>query len=426
MKRVRTRTFAVAAVVLVVAAVVVGLVGTRSARGAKDSGTASRRLDTSAVVVDRSSLVVGDRLVTADEDEVVWRDTSTLEVVGTLVAERRLLAPGPDGLTVVWSRAADVALYDRDGGELWSRRDGTPRAIDDDGTVTSSYCANWRCDVVAVARDGTVRWETGFEGDIAAMSFGDGPLLTYPGASARLGLPPVFVAVVPAATGMEVVRLDPATGEQTVIAGGGEAYEVVVRDEAIAVLAAPDTDRCELSIFDHDGGVSAVLPGDCTDGRGSNSAYVIDQDGRFVWVGAAEIRFVDADGGEASPVPVGDPPATPTSAGILRVGEGAGWSLERGDGSELLLADWPWLHDVTATAVVVGRRLDVGPFWARRAVHEVAVIDVVDGRLCGSQRIPLDHVPSVRVLDGCRAVFTSTPVSPRGDETITSWVLGES
>ena len=99
---------------------------------------------------------------------------------------------------------------------------------------------------------------------------------------------------------------------------------------------------------------------------------------------------------------------------------GDGWSLSRLDGSDVLGEGWEWLHDVTTEVAVVGRRIEIGPFWNRSTVHEVAVIDAATGDVCGSQRVPTDRFPEVAALTGCRAVVTSVDE----DGTATNWLLG--
>lgn len=415
-----SRRVGVAAAVAVVVIATTGVAGALATRGDHDRGLASQRLDNNKQIIGDTTLIAGERMITRTADEVVWRDVADLDVIASVDRHRARVDVADDGRFVALSGGGVVELFDDAGERLWERRDGSPRAITADGIVTTSYCANSACDVTGIDAAGDVLWEHRLDASAAPVGFGEGAMLTYPGDSAVVALPVAVVVTVADGEGRDVVRLDPVAGEMIELASGTGRFEVDVVPSAIAVLADADSDRCQLSLFGHDGELRERLAGDCTDpGDGSNDAYLFAEDDGFVWVGATEIRFVAADGTEGEPIAVGTPRATPTRGGIVRSGTRDGWSLERADGTEVLAAGWNWLHDITGSAVAVGRQLEVGPFWSRSTVYEVAVIDIADGSVCGSQRLPADTHPLVFVLPGCRAIATAV-----ADRSAT-WLIGE-
>lgn len=423
----RRRTAAIAgALTAAVAVAAVAVVAVRSGGGVA-SGRDSRLVAADEAVLDSSTLLVDDRLVVISDEEITLRDPTSLDVIAGIDRPGRVrVGTNPLVIATLWGSGTPAAAYSADGELLWERDDvGNPFAADSNSTVTTMSCEAAHCRVTAIESSGDVLWTAELDGGARPVAIGGGALITFPGERAVEALPPVIVARVAGAEGRDIVRLDPRTGLAATIhtVDDDDSPEVVVTDSSIAVLDDPDTADCVLSIYRHDGEQLASLPGDCTDaGDGADTAYLYTDGARYVWVGAAQVRTVDAaTGAETASAAVGDPALTPTPGGTLRA-TGQGWSLENHDGDEVLDRNWEWIHDVTAAAVVVGREVSTGPFWDREVVHEVAVFDVVDGRLCASQRVPVRPFPIARALTGCRAAVTS---AHSGNPSVAdNWLLG--
>lgn len=413
----------VAVLAVVVAAVTVTMLVTFALSEPADWGEQSSLVaGDQGAILDSAAVAMGDRLLTRGDRPALW-DSDSLELVARLGGTQASIAFGLQPPTVLVSEFGETAAYSPDGTEQWRVDVGWPVAVGADGAVTLMSCDGDTCVFTNVSDGGEVAWAAEIEVDRQTLLLGRGVRAAHSLGSPVEALPSVAVVahIDRESQAWEIVRIDPATGAVEPIFTSDEPVAVVVNDAAVAVLAGPMADDCSLSVVDHLGDVRSETQGDCAGADdGSTRAYIYGDGDQFVWVDADTIRYFDATGDLTTSYPLGSPAADPTPAGRLHPGtERDGWSLLRPDGSEVLRDHWEWHLDAGATAVVMARQVETGPFWRQSTVYEVAVVEVATGDVCGRQRTPRADFPVAKVLDGCRALVTSGEGA-----NARNWVIG--
>lgn len=416
-----------------------------------DRGVNAQRLDETNPILGGAHAVIGDRLLSTHADtmtrSVTWYDAASLERIVDIDLGSRLLRVSTDPRLVL-TAGTMVEVYTDDGTMMWSNHDpnapeGSPWAVTPDGTVILGACTGSVCDLTAITTDGALRWTATLDGDPHPVIVGYGELLTNPGNNPQSALPPAVAAIVtsPDGSGRQMVRVDSDTGEITVLHDvvEGPLVTLIVTPDTIALLDAADSEHCVLTLYRHDGEELLQTSGDCREPDGVDASYLYYTNGQLFWMRADDLLLIDAVTGEmANPIALESDSAMPSQAGLRR-STGEGFSLIGYDGTELLEPGWEWIHDTTESAVVLGREVRVGPPWSRRSVHEIAVISTDDGRVCGSQRVPMIPFPHAAALPGCNAVITSlSSANPPGsssgngtggstdasDASTTNWRIG--